>query len=263
MTESREPDSNRTIERESHALKQFSHSRLTDDGMKIDESEAQHKNASLSITKSPEPLSNLTLEIVSLPQKLPDSNFSIVPGIVTSPPSPKYRFTEMPSKSSRKSPITLTWQLPSQTESARGSVPASGERPNSSSLDGMQSDQSVIHHEKTSLPACKGLEPGSNATMESLGHDRKHSSESHSTEDGTHSDRIDQQYANANAPTNDSLQPDSNATPKRHSNRSKHWSQSFSTDEGMQIPTTKPFRMSHFPSPRISLTSNANPAIET
>jgi hypothetical protein len=62
MRESLAPDSNVTLESDTHLWKQPWQSTSSDDGMQIDESDEQAKNADLSIRKSLEPDSNVTLK---------------------------------------------------------------------------------------------------------------------------------------------------------------------------------------------------------
>jgi hypothetical protein len=62
ICETFEPDSNVTIERDSHLEKQYLESSLTDEGMEIDASETQFKNAFSSIEDSLQPDSNATVE---------------------------------------------------------------------------------------------------------------------------------------------------------------------------------------------------------
>jgi hypothetical protein len=57
-----EPDSNVTVERDWHKEKQYLPRRSTDEGMQIDESDEQFKNADSSIDESLEPDSNVTAE---------------------------------------------------------------------------------------------------------------------------------------------------------------------------------------------------------
>jgi hypothetical protein len=60
--ESREPDSNVTVERDLHPEKQYWPSLSTEEGMQIDESDEQLQNADSSIEESRESDSNVTLE---------------------------------------------------------------------------------------------------------------------------------------------------------------------------------------------------------
>jgi hypothetical protein len=75
--------------------------------MQIDESDEQWENAHASMDESFEPDSKITVEIVLLPWKHSASSRSIVFGILTVSPLPKYFLIEIPSKSKRKSPMTL------------------------------------------------------------------------------------------------------------------------------------------------------------
>jgi hypothetical protein len=59
-----EPDSNVTVERDPHCLKQLWQSCSTEEGTQIDESDEQLRNAESSIRKSLQPGSNRTVEIV-------------------------------------------------------------------------------------------------------------------------------------------------------------------------------------------------------
>jgi hypothetical protein len=56
-----EPDSNVTLERESHRAKQYSPTRSTDEGMQIDDSDTQLTNAKSPMNASSESLSNMTV----------------------------------------------------------------------------------------------------------------------------------------------------------------------------------------------------------
>jgi hypothetical protein len=107
MDESFEPDANVTVERDLHSRKQNVPSFSTEEGMQIDESDEHSQNVAVSIEDSFEPNSKITVEIVLLPQKHPASSRSIVFGILTVSPLPKYFFIETHSKSKRKSPLTL------------------------------------------------------------------------------------------------------------------------------------------------------------
>jgi hypothetical protein len=62
MDESLESDSNVTVERDLHPMKQVSPTLSTDEGMQIDESDEQSPNANFSMDESLEPDSNVTLE---------------------------------------------------------------------------------------------------------------------------------------------------------------------------------------------------------
>jgi hypothetical protein len=64
ICESREPDSNVTVERDSHPEKHSLSSFSTEEGMQIDESDEQTENADSSIDESLEPDSKSTFEIV-------------------------------------------------------------------------------------------------------------------------------------------------------------------------------------------------------
>jgi hypothetical protein len=67
MDESLEPDSNVTVERESHSEKQVLPRLSTDEGMQIDESDEQFQNEDSSMDDSLEPDSNVTVERESHP----------------------------------------------------------------------------------------------------------------------------------------------------------------------------------------------------
>jgi hypothetical protein len=62
IDESCEPNSNVTVERDSHRKKHCLPSFPTDAGMQIDESDEQERNARASIDESLEPDSNVTVE---------------------------------------------------------------------------------------------------------------------------------------------------------------------------------------------------------
>jgi hypothetical protein len=76
-------------------MKQVSQSRSTDDGMQIDESEAQRSNAQNSIRLSREVDSKVTLVTDSQRRKQPTSRVSTLSGIVTSTLSPKNRLIDV------------------------------------------------------------------------------------------------------------------------------------------------------------------------
>jgi hypothetical protein len=82
IDESLEPDSNVTVERDSHAEKQLLESLSTEAGMQIDESE-QSQNADSSINKSLEPDSNVAVERDRHPPKHPGQSFSTEEGMQT------------------------------------------------------------------------------------------------------------------------------------------------------------------------------------
>jgi hypothetical protein len=67
--DSRDPDSNVTVEREEHPQKQYSPTFVTDAGMQIDEIDKQSENASRSMHETLQPDSNLTLETVQQCEK--------------------------------------------------------------------------------------------------------------------------------------------------------------------------------------------------
>jgi hypothetical protein len=62
MDESLEPDSKVTVKRDAHPEKHFSPSVSTEEGMQIDESEKQLRNAYSSMDDSLDPDSNVTPE---------------------------------------------------------------------------------------------------------------------------------------------------------------------------------------------------------
>jgi hypothetical protein len=62
IDESLAPDSNVTVERDSHSLKHQLLSCSTEEGMQIDESDEQKRNADSAIDESREPDSNVTVE---------------------------------------------------------------------------------------------------------------------------------------------------------------------------------------------------------
>jgi hypothetical protein len=62
IDKSLEPDSNVTVERDSHRVKQCLPRLLTEEGMQIDESDEQFRNADSSIDESLELDSNVTVE---------------------------------------------------------------------------------------------------------------------------------------------------------------------------------------------------------
>jgi hypothetical protein len=62
IDESLEPDSNVTVERDSHPQKHLKSSLSTEDGMQIDESDGQYKNEDSAIDESLEPNSNVIVE---------------------------------------------------------------------------------------------------------------------------------------------------------------------------------------------------------
>jgi hypothetical protein len=62
MHKSRDSDSNVTVERRSHSPKQVWHSRTTEEGIQIVESNDEEKNAKRPILESLEPDSNFTSE---------------------------------------------------------------------------------------------------------------------------------------------------------------------------------------------------------
>jgi hypothetical protein len=84
MDESREPDSNVTVERAEHSAKHFVSIRSTRNGMQIEESDEHLQNVQLSRRDMLEPDSNTTSEMARLSAKHPASSVSIVFAIVTS-----------------------------------------------------------------------------------------------------------------------------------------------------------------------------------
>jgi hypothetical protein len=69
IRESLEPDSNMTIDRDSHPVKQLSSIVSTGDGIQIADSDAQWENANSPMEESLEPDSNVTVESDSHPMK--------------------------------------------------------------------------------------------------------------------------------------------------------------------------------------------------
>jgi hypothetical protein len=67
IDESLEPDSNVTVERDSHREKHCLPSFSTDEGMQIDESDEQYENADSSIEQRRESDSKITFETISIP----------------------------------------------------------------------------------------------------------------------------------------------------------------------------------------------------
>jgi hypothetical protein len=60
--DSRDPDSNITVESDQHTAKQFVPSFPTEEGIRIEESDQHAQNAPSSIQESSEPASNVTME---------------------------------------------------------------------------------------------------------------------------------------------------------------------------------------------------------
>jgi hypothetical protein len=77
--------------------------------------------------------------------KQPALKSSVLFGIVTIPPGPKYRFIKLPAKVRRKSPIILRWQFPSTTEISPKPGQLSALPPNSSSPAGREIDERMGH----------------------------------------------------------------------------------------------------------------------
>jgi hypothetical protein len=83
----------------------------TDEGIQIDESDEQSRNAYSRIRASRDEDSNRTIETVVQLPKQPQLNSSTKAGISTSIPVPKYITIELHSKFTTKSPITLKFKL--------------------------------------------------------------------------------------------------------------------------------------------------------
>jgi hypothetical protein len=101
----------------------------TDEGIQIDESDEQHRNADFSIRESVDSLSKRTIETVLHSAKQPQHNSAIEAGIITSESVPKYTTIELPSKLCKKLSETLKFKLDSATEISSSFVPQKAKSP--------------------------------------------------------------------------------------------------------------------------------------
>jgi hypothetical protein len=168
ICDSFDPVSKVTAARDRHFQKQEAPIPSTEEGIQIDAKLARARNASHPISESLESLSKITLEMALQAAKLPGANLSTFRGIVTSPPglNQKYNWIEMPSKSIKKSPLTLKWQLPSATEICRRFAPQNGQPSNGWSRGGRTIDERDGHVTNAYPEINESFEPGSNARLE-------------------------------------------------------------------------------------------------
>jgi hypothetical protein len=189
---SREPDSNVTLERATHRMKHCSPRTSTDDGMQIDESDEQSKNAPDPTRESFEPDSNLKLETVRFPEKQLQSNSSISAGMIIACALPKYRMIDVRSELTRKSSRILKRKLPSSIEIHVRVVQLMALGSSRKRAAGMQIDESDEQSANVDGSIRESLEPDSNVTCESALHPRKHLSPRTATDDGMQIDRSDE-----------------------------------------------------------------------
>jgi hypothetical protein len=195
-------------------MKHWVQSFSTEEGKQIDESDEQRANASCSISRSCEPDSKSTREIVSQSLKQPGPNPSTLARIRTSAPFPKYFLAQIQAKSKRKSPQTLKWRFPSATEISPRFGAARPAFPNSRSPIGISNDESDAHEQNTSSPIDESLELDSNLTAERESHPKKHWLPTSSTEDGMEIDESEHAQ-NADSWMHERLESGSNVTAER------------------------------------------------
>jgi hypothetical protein len=106
MRVSFDPDSNANDESERHDLKQDGPRNSTDAGRQINSNDSQDESAYSSIRFSFEPGSNVNKQSEEEEEKLYGLRISMSRFNETVESEPKYRITEMPSKSRRKLPET-------------------------------------------------------------------------------------------------------------------------------------------------------------
>jgi hypothetical protein len=100
-------------------MKQSLEIRSIDEGMQIECSDEQHSNADLSSIETRQPSPNVTDKTEWQLRKDPTEIASSLFGIRTSPSSPKYRTSEVPLESSKKSPETARSVLSAATVTLR------------------------------------------------------------------------------------------------------------------------------------------------
>jgi hypothetical protein len=106
-------DSNVNVESDPHPPKHNLPRIVTEEGIQIDLSDEQHKNARFSIRSRMEFDSNVNVESDSQRAKQNLQRLIIPNPILKSDAKPKYRITEIPSESRRKSSQTENCEFPS------------------------------------------------------------------------------------------------------------------------------------------------------
>jgi hypothetical protein len=113
-----------------------------DEGMQIDESNEQSRNANIGSCRIRHPLSNVTLETICGWQKKPKLNDSTQEGINTSGSFPKSRTRHVPSKSSKKLPWIVNCSFPGATDTLTSLVLPRDKETRTESPAGRQIDES-------------------------------------------------------------------------------------------------------------------------
>jgi hypothetical protein len=180
--------------------------------MQIDESNGQPQKAAVSKREIRDPGSNVTFETIPFAPKQPPRKRSIVFGIITTGPGPKYQWIDRPAKSTRKSPNSLKLRFPSPIDISLRFVPRNAQSPISTTPDGMKSDTSDEHRENTPSSILESFEADSNVTVASVSHRWKQSGPRISTDEGIQIDESDEQSTKALDPNCEDSEPDSNVT---------------------------------------------------
>jgi hypothetical protein len=134
--------------------------------MQIDRSESQCENAHPPRIETRQSLSNFT-DTIEQQLKDPNKILSISFPIMTFPSIPKYRTTETPPTSTRKSPLTPKIRFPTSTMTLLMQERVNVRPVSSRTPAGMQIDSSDEHPTNTSSLKTDSREPGSNVTFRS------------------------------------------------------------------------------------------------
>jgi hypothetical protein len=161
---------------------------------------------------------------------MPISRFKI-----TVESEPKYRMTEMPSKSSRKLSETRKYRFPSSTVILEMPLLARAEPSIFCSEAGRQIDFNDEQPESAVDSIRVSFDPDSNVKSESEPHHEKQSTPRDSTEAGRQIDFSSGQSEIAHASIRISFDPDSNVNDESDQHDEKEFSPRNSTDDGRQI----------------------------
>jgi anti-sigma regulatory factor (Ser/Thr protein kinase) len=189
----REPASNVTIERRLQRKKQKSAILVTDEGIKIDVKCEQKEKDEWQRAQSWQPGSKLTREIVLQLRKQPRSMTSMLVGIVTSSPKPKYRTTDLSSIPIKNGPQMRKKRLFRSTTIVSISDVASESPVSCERCSGIQIDFSDEQPRNAKSPRIESREPTSNVTLERFAHPEKQRTEMISTDEGRQIDCSDKQ----------------------------------------------------------------------
>jgi hypothetical protein len=145
----------------------------TEAGIKSPEN-AQSRKQNLPIELSFDPSSNSNHLIEGRPSKQESPILSISRGILTVSFHPKYRISEIPWKSVRKSPLTCKWRFPSSTAIEEILENTKDEPSIVVSDAGRTMDRNAEHFMKAYSLICLNVEPGPNCNERRDVHRQKH-----------------------------------------------------------------------------------------